>query len=40
MVLLVDRRPSATLGLLFRDAAVLISLFDMLGLALLFFGVT
>src|SRR3569623_939955 len=37
--LLVDRRPGAALGLLLRDAAVLIALLDMLGLALLLVGV-
>src|SRR3569623_2408073 len=37
--LLADRRPGAALGRLLRDAAGLIALLDMLGLALLLVGV-
>jgi hypothetical protein len=37
---LVDGRPSATLGFLLRNAAMLITFFDVLGLPLLFSRVT
>src|SRR6266566_6235500 len=37
--LLVDRRPGTPLGFLLGDAAILLALFDMFGLALLLVGV-
>src|SRR6185312_14623085 len=39
MSLGIDRRPGAALGLLFRDATVLIAFGDMIGLAFLLIGV-